>query len=84
MRIIQDLKPRYKVQGIKSLKGVGFSSEEEALHYARVHLLMEILWKANINKNVPNPWFEAAEAIVKAFEGNGPTSSELKKMITHD
>ncbi len=82
MRIITDTKPRYKVQGIRSLKGTSFDTEEEALHYARVHLLMEVLWKANIDKNVPNPWFAAAEAIVKAFEGNGPSSQELRKMVS--
>lgn len=63
MRIVKDSKPRYKVQGLKSLKGVSFPTKAQAMAEARVHEVMKALWNAGVRNETSV--YETAQAIIK-------------------
>lgn len=55
----------FSVQGVRSLRGVMFSSVDEAAHQAKVNATMELLWKAGIAKG--SSVYEIAEAFIKLY-----------------
>lgn len=81
MRIVQDTRPRYKVQGIRSLKGTTFYTEAEALRQAKIAMIMEILWRATdrIDYKVPNPAYAIASVLVDELDKEGAKS--LQKLL---
>lgn len=65
MKVIQDKRPRWRVMGIKSLKGVTFSKREEAEREARIHSIMVKLHKAGVPLGGGVSLYEIACAVEK-------------------
>lgn len=45
MKVVKSKKPVFKVQGVKTLRGVGFSTQKEAERELRIHAIMALFWE---------------------------------------
>jgi hypothetical protein len=68
MKIVKDVKPRYKVLGVKSLKGTSFSSAADAKLEGERHLIMRFLWERGVTNQTRLSVYEIALILHKDLD----------------